>query len=63
MAEYDAYRTPLAERRGFHFGDGDEDEEGRFYPVPGRGARAGGEHGHEHGHEHEHEHGGEGGMF
>ncbi|KAK1819936.1 hypothetical protein LTR12_005658 [Friedmanniomyces endolithicus] len=59
MAEYDAYRTPLAERRGFHFGDGDEDEEGRFYPVPGRDGRAGGEDGHGHGGEH----GGEGGMF
>ncbi|KAK1061172.1 hypothetical protein LTR74_011293 [Friedmanniomyces endolithicus] len=37
MAEYDAYRTPLAERRGFHFGDGDE--EGAFYPA--RDARGG----------------------
>ncbi|KAK0317527.1 hypothetical protein LTR82_011566 [Friedmanniomyces endolithicus] len=67
MAEYDAYRTPLAERRGFHFGDGEEAEEGNFYPVPvlGRDARAGGEDGHGHGHEHEHEHkhGREGGML
>ncbi|KAK0310727.1 hypothetical protein LTR01_003882 [Friedmanniomyces endolithicus] len=59
MAEYDAYRTPLAERRGFHFRDGDGEEEGVFYP--GRDARGGGEGAHEH--EHEGAHGREGGMF